>query len=175
MRKTVSVLFLFALGLGALSGCSSVPTAEQAAAPVDKAGVSPVMADTGGSGSLLPSTLTDPSSILSKRSIFFDLDSYTIKEEHRQLVAAHAKFLTQNTQFKVLLQGNTDERGSREYNLSLGQKRSDAVKKALVMLGVSETQIESVSLGKEKPKNEGHDEAAWAQNRRADILYNGEF
>jgi peptidoglycan-associated lipoprotein len=75
----------------------------------------------------------------------------------------------------VLIQGNTDERGSREYNIGLGQRRSDGVKKMLLLLGVKEDQVESVSLGEEKPRSEGHDEAAWAQNRRCDILHQGEY
>jgi peptidoglycan-associated lipoprotein len=76
---------------------------------------------------------------------------------------------------KMLIQGNADERGSREYNLALGQKRADAVKRSLLVLGAKEDQVESVSLGEEKPKNPGHDEAAWAENRRGDILYSGEY
>ena len=76
---------------------------------------------------------------------------------------------------KMLIQGNADERGSREYNLALGQKRADAIKKMLTLLGAREEQVESVSLGEEKPKNEGQNEAAWAENRRGDMLYSGEF
>ena len=119
----------------------------------------------------LPHELTDPKSTLSQRSIYFDLDKYEVKDEFKDLVAAHAKYLVANKGFKVLIQGNTDERGSREYNLSLGQKRSDAVKRSLTLLGTRDDQVESVSLGEEKPKNPGHDESAWADNRRADILY----
>ena len=126
-------------------------------------------------GSKLPRELTDPKSILSRRSIFFDYDRFDVKDEYRELVTAHARFLSNNRQFKMLIQGNTDERGSREYNLALGQKRADAVKRMLVMLGVREDQVESVSLGEEKPRSEGHDEAAWAENRRSDMLYSGEF
>jgi len=74
----------------------------------------------------------------------------------------------------MIIQGNTDERGSREYNIALGQKRADAVKRTMTLLGAQEAQIESVSFGKEKPKNPGHDESAWAENRRADIVYAGE-
>jgi peptidoglycan-associated lipoprotein len=114
-------------------------------------------------------------SILSKRSVYFDYDNYEVKAEYKDLVAAHAKFLTENRQFKMLIQGNTDERGSREYNLALGQKRADAVKKMLSLLGAREDQLEAVSLGEEKPKNEGQNEAAWAENRRGDMLYSGEF
>lgn len=118
--------------------------------------------------------LTDPSSPLSKRSVYYDLDSYIVKDEYKSLVTAHARYIADNRNAKALIQGNTDERGSREYNLALGQKRADSVKKVMTLLGVPEAQIESVSLGKEKPRAEGHDEAAWAENRRADILYQGE-
>lgn len=171
--KKMQVVLLSSLVAAVLAGCGSSPTAEQSGAPVESRVATVNAGDMNGRN--LPRELTDPASILSKRSVYFDLDSYTIKSEQRDLVAAHAKFMVKNPQFKVLLQGNTDERGSSEYNLSLGQKRSDALKKALVLLGVSESQIETVSLGKEKPRNEGHDEAAWAENRRADILYAGEF
>ena len=176
MKKSVGVVLVSSLFAAVLAGCGSSPTAEQSGAPVEsRSGVVATVNASDVPGNGLPRVLTDPNSILSKRSVYFDLDSYVVKDEHRELVAAHAKFLTQNQQFKVLLQGNTDERGSSEYNLSLGQKRSEALKKSLVLLGVKESQIESVSLGKEKPKNAGHDEAAWAENRRADILYSGEF
>lgn len=171
--KKMQVVLLSSLVAAVLAGCGSSPTAEQSGAPVESRVATVNAGDMNGRN--LPRELTDPGSILSKRSVYFDLDSYSIKSEQRDLVAAHAKFMVKNPQFKVLLQGNTDERGSSEYNLSLGQKRSDALKKALVLLGVSESQIETVSLGKEKPRNEGHDEAAWAENRRADILYAGEF
>ncbi len=108
---------------------------------------------------------------LAKRSVYFDYDSYAVKEEFKPVVDAHAKFLATNKNRNILIQGNTDERGGREYNLALGQKRADAVRKSLTLLGVSDAQIEAVSLGKEKPKATGSDEASWAENRRADILY----
>ena len=119
--------------------------------------------------------LTDPNNILSKRSVFFDFDSYVIKQEARALVEAHARFLVQNPQMRMLIQGNTDERGSREYNLALGQKRADVVKQALMLLGAKEAQIESVSLGEEKPRCEDRTEACYGENRRGDMLYSGEF
>jgi peptidoglycan-associated lipoprotein len=159
-----------------IAGCSSTPNGpEQAGAPVEsRDGVTTVTAG-GVDSRRLPPELTDPRSILSKRSIYFDYDKYDVKPEYKDLVTAHAKFLANNRQFKMLIQGNTDERGSREYNLALGQKRSDAVKSMLTLLGAREEQVESVSLGEEKPKNEGHDDAAWAENRRGDMLYSGEF
>ena len=112
--------------------------------------------------------------MLAQRSIYFDYDSFAVKDEFKPVVQAHAKFLVENPAAKVYLQGHTDERGSREYNLALGQKRADAVRRIMAVLGVKEGQIESVSYGEEKPKNPGHDEAALAQNRRADIFYQGE-
>ena len=115
--------------------------------------------------------LKDARSILSKRSIYFDYDSYVIKSDFQPLIDAHARFLVNNPKFKVLIQGNADERGSREYNLALGQKRADAVKKAFLLLGASEDQIESVSLGKEKPVCTESTEECWAQNRRGEILH----
>ena len=115
--------------------------------------------------------LTDPRSPLSKRSVYFDYDSYVVKNEFKALLESHAKFLVNNPKFKVLIQGNADERGSREYNLALGQKRAEAVKKALLLLGVREDQAESVSLGKEKPVCAESTEDCWAKNRRGDMLH----
>ena len=118
--------------------------------------------------------LTDPNNILSKRSVYFDFDSYAVKDEYRSLVQAHAQYLRDNGNARVLLQGNADERGSREYNLALGQRRADAVRNAMTLSGAKESQIESVSLGEEKPRATGHDESSWAENRRTDIRYQGE-
>jgi peptidoglycan-associated lipoprotein len=115
--------------------------------------------------------LDDPASILAKRSIYFDLDSYVVKDEFKPVIEAHAKYLISRKDRKIIIQGNTDERGGSEYNLALGQKRSEAVRRALQLLGVSDTQMEAISLGKEKPKATGSGEEAWAENRRADIVY----
>jgi peptidoglycan-associated lipoprotein len=103
--------------------------------------------------------------------VYFDYDSFVLKDEFRPVVEAHAKYLNANRSRKVIVQGNTDERGSREYNLALGQKRAEVVRKSLLTLGVSDAQIEAVSLGEEKPKSQGLDEAAFAENRRADLAY----
>lgn len=118
--------------------------------------------------------LKDPNSPLSKRVILFDFDSSAIRDEYRGLLEAHSEFLKSNPASKVILQGHADERGSREYNLALGQRRSESVYKAMSLLGVSEPQMEAVSLGEEKPVDEGHDEEAWQKNRRTEILYQGE-
>lgn len=111
------------------------------------------------------------SGVLAKRSVYFDLDSFEVKPEYRSLVEAHAAFLRKNPGRKVVVEGNTDESGGREYNLSLGQKRAEAVKKMLQLLGVPESQLEAVSFGEEKPKAPGKDDAAYAENRRSDLSY----
>ena len=108
---------------------------------------------------------------LMEQSVFFDYDSYAVKDQYRSTIDANGKYLTGNRARKVIVQGNTDERGGSEYNLALGQKRAEAVRKQLALVGVPESQIEAVSLGKEKARNPGHDESAWAENRRADFVY----
>jgi peptidoglycan-associated lipoprotein len=119
--------------------------------------------------------LKDPNNVLSKRSVYYELDKFDVRDEYRSLIEAHAKFLRENPSAKMLIQGNTDERGSREYNVGLGQRRSDGVKKMLVLLGAREDQVESVSLGEEKPQDAGHSEESWSKNRRSDMLYGGEY
>lgn len=119
--------------------------------------------------------LDDPKGILARRSIYFAFDSFVVEDEYRPLIEAHARYLTTNRGRRIVIQGNTDERGSREYNVALGQRRADGVRRLLVLLGARDSQIEAVSLGEEKPKAEGSNEEAWAQNRRSDILYSGEY
>jgi peptidoglycan-associated lipoprotein len=115
--------------------------------------------------------LSDPASPLAKRSIYFDFDSFVIKDEYRSVLEAHAAYMLANPSRKIVIQGNTDERGSREYNIALGQKRAEAVRRALSTLGVPEAQAEAVSFGEERPTATGTDEASFAENRRADIVY----
>jgi peptidoglycan-associated lipoprotein len=103
------------------------------------------------------------------RVVYFDYDSFVVKDEFRGLIDSHAKVLAANRGKRLVIEGHTDERGGREYNLALGQKRAEAVAKSLALLGAPEVQIEAVSFGKERPIAEGHDEAAWAQNRRAEL------
>lgn len=180
------------IAVAVLAGCQSNPAQEQAGAAVEDrtpskppagSGADPravqqppvARVDIGAGKTPAKSVLTDPNNILSRRSIFYNLDQFDIGDQYKDLVAAHAKFLRDNPGMKVLIQGNTDERGSREYNIGLGQRRSDGVKKMLVLLGAREDQIESVSLGEEKPRAEGAGEDIWSKNRRSDILYSGEF
>jgi peptidoglycan-associated lipoprotein len=103
--------------------------------------------------------------------VYFDFDSYVVKPEFQGTIEAHAKYLTANKSRKMAIEGHTDERGGREYNLALGQKRSEAVRRALGLLGVADSQVEAVSFGKEKPAAPGSDEESMAKNRRAEIYY----
>jgi len=118
--------------------------------------------------------LRDPRSPLSRREIYYDYDSFVVKEEYKPLLEAHAVYLKNNRNARIKVEGNTDERGSREYNLALGQKRSESVKRVLTLLGVNDAQIETVSFGEEKPRNPASTEAAYSENRRCDLVYAGE-
>ncbi|MCS3904191.1 peptidoglycan-associated lipoprotein [Methylohalomonas lacus] len=125
----------------------------------------------GEAGKFSGDALDDPSSPLSQRSIYFDYDSSEIRSEYRPIIEAHAEYLAQNSDTRVTLEGNTDERGSREYNLALGERRAESVKRQMVLLGASAGQIKVVSYGEERPVADGHDEEAWRLNRRVDIVY----
>lgn len=183
-----------AAGLLFLAACSSTVSldedASKAGAPIENRGATPGSGSGGASAGsagrdgvgrapIAPTVtvdsgkdaLNDPNSPLAKRSIYFDYDSFVIKDEFKGVVDAHAKYLTTNKTRKIVIQGNTDERGGREYNLALGQKRAEAVRRALATLGVPDAQVEAVSFGEEKPKATGSDEASFAENRRADIVY----
>ena len=103
------------------------------------------------------------------RIVYFDFDSFAVKDEYRPVVETQARRLGANRSQRATIEGHTDERGGREYNLALGQKRAEAVQRAMTLLGVAETQLEPVSFGKERPATQGSDEAAWAKNRRAEI------
>jgi peptidoglycan-associated lipoprotein len=185
MRVTLIATLTAAAAL--LAACETTPPAEQSPAGVEERGAGkpgaarsveqkPIASvDLTGARKDAASVLKDPNNILSKRSIYYELDKFDVRDEYRGLVEAHAKYLRENPGSKILIQGNTDERGSREYNVGLGQRRSDGVKKMLILLGAKENQIESVSLGEEKPQSEGHQEEAWSKNRRSDILYAGEY
>ena len=104
-----------------------------------------------------------------QRIVYFDFDSFVIKDEFKPVIDGHAKALTANRNRHIVIEGHADERGSREYNLALGQKRAEAVAKSLELLGVGDKQVEAVSFGEERPADPGHDEAAWAKNRRAEL------
>ena len=107
----------------------------------------------------------------SERSVFFEFDKSTLSAEDRKLVESHAQYLREHPDVKVRVEGNTDERGSKEYNLALGQRRAETVTKVMELMGVSDQRVEAVSYGEEKPRSQGHEESAWQQNRRSDIRY----
>ena len=173
MRKT---LFVAAVLTALLAGCSSgvklndVPVEDKSATASGigsgqnnaQSGVASVVADKSGNG-------IGP--VGTAHVVYFDYDSFVIKAEARPVIESHAKFLQANKQRKAMLEGHTDERGGREYNLALGQKRAEAVQRALVLLGVPDSQVEAVSYGKEKPAAQGADEAAFAKNRRVEFKY----
>jgi peptidoglycan-associated lipoprotein len=189
MRKILSVLLVAVV----MAGCGSTGTKDQSGAAVedrtlgsqtpqqskvppkvvDPQPIKPAQIDPG-TALAADRALKDPSNILSKRIILFDFDSNLVKEEYRPLVSAHAKYVSQNARAKMVIQGHTDERGSREYNLALGQRRADAVKQMMSVLGAEGSRVETVSYGEEKPAAQGTGEAAFAQNRRAEIVYQGE-
>jgi peptidoglycan-associated lipoprotein len=176
-RTTLGTIFTLASAL--LAACSSTPVAPPAAAPAPAApAVAP--APSAAAKPAPASTVTtvtlpahlDPNNPISKeRSVYFDFDEFVIKPEFAGLVERHGKYLASNAALAVKIEGNADERGSTEYNLALGQKRAEAVLKSLRIYGAKDAQMEAVSWGEERPVASGHDEAAWAQNRRADIVY----
>lgn len=147
----------------ALAACSSVP--------LDQSG----SAGGAGSGSASTGQIMDPfnpqSPLAQQRSVYFDFNSYTIADQYRSVVEMHANYLRSNPQRMVRVEGNADARGGSEYNLALGQRRSDAVARMMGLLGVNSSQIEAISFGKERPKALGNTEADYAENRRADIVY----
>ncbi|MFN9477968.1 MAG: peptidoglycan-associated lipoprotein Pal [Betaproteobacteria bacterium] len=165
-----------------LAACSSVPMDEQKGVPIDDkskpaAGATTDPAAQTGAVKTVDATGSstrgdDPTTgLLARRSIYFEFDQFTVQEQYKPLLEAHAKYLGANRARRIAIEGNTDERGSREYNLALGQKRAEAVKRALLLLGVTEVQVETVSFGDEKPRAQGSTEEALAENRRADIVY----
>jgi peptidoglycan-associated lipoprotein len=168
-----------ALVSAALAGCGSSVKLDESAAPVVDAKANPAggAAGAGRGATTAQSAVTtvdaskiDPVAAGNLgRVVYFDYDSYVLKDEFRPLIEGYARMLSGAKTKKMVSEGHTDERGGREYNLALGQRRAEAVARSLMLLGVSDSQIEAVSFGKERPVNDGHDEAAWAKNRRAEL------
>lgn len=165
MKMRIAKSLTLAALAATLAACSSVPLDESASGSTSSGG-------TGGSASGEILDPFNPQSILAQqRSVYFDFDSYSVPEQYRGLVETHSRYLASHQQQQVQIQGNTDERGGAEYNLALGQRRADAVRRMMTLLGVSDSQIETISFGKEKPRSTGSTEADFAENRRADIEY----
>lgn len=168
MKKLVISVVL----LNLLAACASQKAPEVAApapapAPVAAAPATAVVVEK----AVVIDPLNDATSILAKRSVYYALDVDAVAAADKPVIAAHGKYLSENPNRKVELAGYADERGSTEYNLALGQRRADGVKKLLELSGAKAAQVSSVSFGEEKPKAAGHDEAAWSQNRRSDLNY----
>ena len=179
MNRTIRGLSLALALTLALAGCSSVKLDD---VPVEDKSASSTAGQPGAGGGAAAESrvapvaadsaaLTAAGPVNVARLIYFDYDSYSIKPEFQSLIEAHARFLKANGGRRVALEGHTDERGGREYNLALGQRRAEAVRRALALLGVGDNQMEAVSFGKEKPASPGSDEQAWAQNRRVEVVY----
>jgi peptidoglycan-associated lipoprotein len=177
----IRTLTLIAGSIAFLAACSSTPPVAMtpaktppASAPAPAAPApmhaNPVMAPKAET-MMLPAYLDPKNAISTQRSVYFDYDIFSVKPEFTKMLEMHGKFLAANPRVNIRVQGNADERGSAEYNLALGQKRADAVVRALKIYGVKESQMESVSFGREKPKAMEHDESAWSQNRRVDLEY----
>lgn len=167
MKMRIAKSFTIAALAATLAACSSVPLDEQSTA-----GSTSGSGGTGGSASGEILDPFNPQSILAQqRSVYFDFDSYTVPEQYRSLVETHARYLASHQQQRVQIQGNTDPRGGAEYNLALGQRRADAVRRMMTLLGATDAQIETISFGKEKPRSTGTSEADYAEDRRADIEY----
>jgi peptidoglycan-associated lipoprotein len=182
MKRFVAVVGLVAM----LSACGSavkldnVPVEDRSGASAGASGgsatdVGKVDGTAVGKGAVasvkLDKSAQDAAMQATNRVVYFDYDSFVIRSEFQKVIEAHAKYLASDKGRKVVIEGHTDERGGREYNLALGQKRAEAVRKALSLLGVSEAQLEAVSFGKEKPADSGSTEAAMEKNRRAEISY----
>lgn len=172
MIKSLSITLIAA---AALAACSSTPLDTKA--PVATASpAAPATAPSANSAQSKVATVTldpldDPKSGLAARSVYFAYDDFSVDPKYQPLVQAHGQYLQTHAQAQIRVEGNADERGSHEYNLALGDKRAQIVAKQLELMGAKPAQIEPVSYGEERPKAEGHDEAAWAENRRADIRY----
>ncbi len=166
MKKSLLIASLLSLFL---IGCSSTPIVD-----VSKPAGPSASNDSSDEKDLDLASLRDPNNILSKRSIYFDYDKDVVKAEYKDLIAAHAKYVASHPEAKMTLTGNTDDRGSREYNVSLGQKRSVSVKKSMNVLGAQDTQIETVSFGEERADTNCKDNGCYGKDRRVDISYEKE-
>ena len=179
MNKTVLIL-IAVLGVSLAAGCSSkkprpTPTSTNAAVPTDQSQTTGADASSAYGAGVVGGTgagVAGPTGAqLQNRTIYFDFDSSEIKGEGTDIVGAHAKYLASHPTARVRLEGHTDDRGSREYNIGLGERRAQSVRRALLLQGATEAQLSTVSYGAERPAVAGHDETAWAKNRRVEIVY----
>jgi peptidoglycan-associated lipoprotein len=186
-KLSPTTLRLISIGAAALLGACATPSTPPPPAPAPQRSVTPPPAPAPAPAPTparptptpqsnvttvtLPAHLDPKSDLSTGRSVYFDFDDAKLKSEFTPLIERHGRYLASNPKISIRVEGNTDERGSAEYNLALGQKRAEAVRKALSLIGVPEARVEAVSWGKERPRAAGHDESAWGQNRRADLQY----
>ncbi len=192
MQATIAIrVAVIAAIVSAAASCAVPPEAKPAAAPPAAGGAAPAVTETkpaaatgvgAGAAESVPLGTTSPAPAAAgaaaagrpgkdQRVVYYGFDLYNIDARYKPAVEANAKFLVAHPDMKITIQGNTDERGSREYNLALGQRRADGVRRAMLLLGARESQVDAVSFGEEKPVATAHNEQAWAQNRRSDIVY----
>ncbi len=180
MRKGLKSLLLLIVSVSFLSACAGTTDSTKDDSTVSGSGSD--SSSSSGSGSATTSAtgsgsawsghaLDDPDSLLAKRTVYFSFDESVILDEDRPILEAHAQYLSQNPGAAVTLEGHTDERGTREYNLALGEQRAISVRQFMSLLGASGQQMRTVSYGEERPASMGHNEEAWAQNRRVEIVY----
>jgi peptidoglycan-associated lipoprotein len=175
MKKTMILLVMLFFGMALLSGCSSTggpkDGSENGSEMGGGSGGGSSSSAAGGGGSWTGSALEDPNSPLYEKVVYFDFDTAEIRSEYVDTLRAHAEYLVNTPDARLVIEGHCDERGSREYNIALGERRSESVKRFLEAEGVSPVQLETVSYGEERPVDLGHSEAAWAKNRRAELVY----
>ena len=176
MKRLSSVLAVLAAAALAAACSSPVKLEDKSDVPVESRSLTPGgsaggagAGQSGGQSQVTTVNLDKGTASGAARVVFFDYDSFVVKDEYRSLIEAHAKRMAANRSQRASIEGHTDERGGREYNLALGQKRSEAVLRSMTLLGVTDSQLEAVSFGKERPAAQGSDEAAWAKNRRAEL------
>jgi peptidoglycan-associated lipoprotein len=180
--RTIRILLSAASAATLIAGCASTKLEEKPAPVVEQSKPAPAAAPTAAPAPApvakveaptpMPTDpLNDPTGTLAKRSVYFEFDKSQVKSEYQGLIEAHGRYLVDHAARQIKIEGNCDERGGREYNLALGQRRADAVRERLELVGVPGARVETISFGKEKPKATAHDESAWAENRRADIVY----
>jgi peptidoglycan-associated lipoprotein len=173
MQRILVVLLMACLGV---AGCKTKPPKTEPPPPASEVGANSQANGAGGANAAGQNAGEDETAgpqagLLAKRVVYFDFDSSEIKGEGTDIVGAHAKYLANNPTARVRLEGHTDDRGSREYNIGLGERRAQSVRRALLLQGATEAQLSTVSYGAERPAVAGHDEAAWAKNRRVEIVY----
>jgi len=161
------------VGLLAAFGAACTSTSEQPADTTQQDAQTDTRSGADDQGPIQSDPFTDPSSPLSTTTIYFDFDSSEIKAGDREVILAHARYLADNADTKIVLEGHADERGTREYNIALGERRAKAVTQLMTLQGVAQSQIDVISFGEERPVALGHDESAWSVNRRVEILYPG--